>query len=142
MSTPSPAKQELLEIGRRYQAVRTQFDAFLRGLKSAIEPARPGVPPFDPIPSLSIKAAEGTAASVEYLGNEYLLVFNAGLSGTTGVYGSIDCHKKTLGAAGQTKLVNRFPLGQEGEVTIDGLKHQLRAGTDALTIFKFLVQEP
>lgn len=135
------AKQELQEIGRRYEVVRKQFDVFLNGLRTAVEPARPGVPPFDPIPSLSIKSTEGTTAAVEYLGNTYLLVFDSGFSGSVGVYGAIGCYKQSPGPTGQTRLVNRFSLGQEGEISVPGLPQQLRAATDALTVFRFLVQE-
>jgi len=135
------AKQELQEIGRRYEVVRKQFDVFLKGLRTAVEPARPGVPPFDPIPSLSIKSTEGTTAAVEYLGNTYLLAFDSGFSGDAGVYGAIDCYKQGSGPAGQPRRISRFSLGQEGEVTIPGLPQQLKAATEALTVFRYLVQE-
>jgi hypothetical protein len=140
MDPTTAAKQELIEIGRRYQAVRTQFDAFVRGLRTAVEPVRPGVPPFDPIPSLAIKSAEGPAAVVEYLGNVYRVSFDTGLSAQIGVYGVIQCHRESPGWDAPPRLLNRFPVSQEGEVTIPG-GPTLRAANDALAVFRYLVQE-
>jgi hypothetical protein len=141
MDPTTTAKQELIEIGRRYQALRKQFEAFVQGLRAAVEPVRPGVPPFDLIPSLEIKPAEDGAVTVEYLGNVYRISFDSGLSAQAGVYGMIQCHKHGEGGTAQPRLLNRFPVRQEGDVsTPDG--KTLRAANDALAVFRQLVQEP
>lgn len=140
MDPTTTAKQELIEIGRRYQAVRKQFDAFVQGLRTAVEPVRPGVPPFDLIPSLAIQPAEGGAAAVEYLGNLYRLSFDTGLSAQVGVYGVIQCFKLGEGGTAPPRLINRFSVDQEGEVAVPG-GLTLRAAADALAVFRYIVQE-